>query len=94
MSLEGVILSFVGEKWKNMPFLGKTCTLVLVLKVGTGTHSTEGNWYWYQKLGYWYQFNREGLVPVLNKGVLILELPTTLFFAYFALLSPVLYTDC
>ena len=27
-----------GEKWKNLPFLGRTRTLVLVLKVGTGTH--------------------------------------------------------
>ena len=24
MSLEGVILSFVGEKWQNMSFIGKT----------------------------------------------------------------------
>ena len=35
-------LSFVGEKWKNLPFLGRSHTLVPVLKVGTGTHSTVG----------------------------------------------------
>ena len=28
----------MGEKWKNLPFLGRTHTLVPVLKVGTGTH--------------------------------------------------------
>ena len=26
----------MGEKWQNMPFLGKTCVLVPVPKVGTG----------------------------------------------------------
>ena len=31
-------LSFVGEKWQNLPFLGRTRTLVPVPKVGTGTH--------------------------------------------------------
>ena len=30
MSLEGVILSFVGEKWQNLSFLGKTRNLVPV----------------------------------------------------------------
>ena len=51
MSLERVILSFVGKKWENLLFLGRTRTLVLVPKVGSGTHCTEGNWYRYQKLG-------------------------------------------
>ena len=37
----GVILSFVGEKWKNLPFLGRTCNSVPVQKKGgTGTHWT------------------------------------------------------
>ena len=56
MSLEGVILSFVGEKWQNLPFLPRTHTLVPVPKVGIGTHNAEGNWYRYQKLRYWYPF--------------------------------------
>ena len=47
--------------------------------IGIGTHSIEGNWYWYKKLGYRYPFTREGLVTVPNKGVSIPELPTTLF---------------
>ena len=34
----GSYLSFVGEKWKHMPFMGKTRVLVPVPKVGTGTH--------------------------------------------------------
>ena len=34
----GSYLSFVGEKWQNLPFLGKTRVLVLVPKVGIGTH--------------------------------------------------------
>ena len=72
-------MSFVGEKWQNLSFLGRTCTLVPVSKVGTGTHSTEGNWYRYQKLGYRYLFTKEGLVPVSNKGVLVPMLPATLF---------------
>ena len=42
----------MGEKWQNLPFLGKTCVLVPVLKVststngqkqsGTGTHLQKG----------------------------------------------------
>ena len=28
----------MGEKWQNLPFIGRTRTLVPVLKVGTGTH--------------------------------------------------------
>ena len=52
MSLDGVIFVFVGEKWPNLSFLGRTHTLVPVPKVGTGTHSIEGKWYRYQKLGY------------------------------------------
>ena len=31
----GSYLSFVGEKWQNLPFLGKTTVLVPVPKVGT-----------------------------------------------------------
>ena len=54
MRLKGVILSFVGEKWKNLSFLRRTRTLVPLPKVGTGTHFLLGNWYRYQKLGYWY----------------------------------------
>ena len=36
------LYEFVGEKWKNLPILGKTRTLVPIPKVGTGTHCTEG----------------------------------------------------
>ena len=28
----------MGEKWQNLPFMGRARTLVLVPKVGTGTH--------------------------------------------------------
>ena len=28
----------MGEKWQNLPFLGRTRNSVSVLKVGTGTH--------------------------------------------------------
>ena len=69
----------MGEKWKNMLFLGRTCTLVLVPKVGTDTYSIEGNWYRYQKLGYRYPFTKEGLVLVPNKGIPVPMLPATLF---------------
>ena len=31
-------LSFMGEKWQNLPFLGRTRTLVPVPKVGTSNH--------------------------------------------------------
>ena len=31
-------LSFMGEKWQNLPFLGRTRNSVLVPKVGIGTH--------------------------------------------------------
>ena len=34
----GSYLSFMGEKWQNLPFLGKTRVFVPVPKVGTGTH--------------------------------------------------------
>ena len=51
-----MILSFVGEKWKNLPFMGRTRIVVSVSKVGIGTHSAGGNWYWYQKLRYRYPF--------------------------------------
>ena len=32
----------MGEKWKNLPFLGRTRTLV-VSKMGTGTHGERQN---------------------------------------------------
>ena len=79
MNLDEGILVFVGEKWKNLPFLGRTRTLVPVPRVGTSTHSTEGNWYRYQNLGYLYPFTSKGLVPVPIKVVLVPELPATLF---------------
>ena len=53
MSLEGVILSFVGEKWKNLPFLGRTAIQYQ---------------YWYQKRGYWYPLDRGKVVPVPKFG--------------------------
>ena len=39
--LGGSYLSFVGEKWQNLPFLGRTHILVPVPNVGTGTHWTK-----------------------------------------------------
>ena len=69
----------MGEKWQNLPFLGRPSTLVSVPKVGTGTHSTEGNWYWYQKLGYWYPFTSKGLVSIPIKVVSVSMLPAALF---------------
>ena len=33
----------MGEKWQNLPFLGRTRTLVLVPKVGTSTHGERQN---------------------------------------------------
>ena len=41
----------MGEKWKNLPFLGRTHTLVLVPKVGTGTPSPVKDWYRYHQSG-------------------------------------------
>ena len=38
MSLKEVILVFVGEKWLNRPFFGKTRALVPIPKAGTSTH--------------------------------------------------------
>ena len=38
MSLEEVIGVFEGEKWQNLPFLGKNRVLVPIPKVGTSTH--------------------------------------------------------
>ena len=70
----------MGEKWQNLPFLGGTRTLVLVLKVGTGTHSTEGKWYRYQKLVVSVPIHSEGLVSVSIKVVPVPMNPTTLFF--------------
>ena len=32
----------MGEKWQNLPFLGRTRTSVQVSKVGTGNNSAEG----------------------------------------------------
>ena len=75
----GSNFEFCGEKWQNLPFIGRTCTLVPVPKVGTGTHCTEGNWYRYYKLGYRYPFTNKGLVPVPIKVVPVSELPATLF---------------
>ena len=34
MSLEGVIMNFLGEKWQNLPFLGRTRNSVSVPKKG------------------------------------------------------------
>ena len=69
----------MGEKWQNLPFLGRTRTLVPIAKVGTGTHCTKGIWYQYQKIGYRYPFTSKGLVPVLIKVVSVPMLPATLF---------------
>ena len=81
MSLEGVILSFVGEKWQNLPFLGRTRNSVLVPKKGvlvpigqrqsgTGTKS-----WWYR-----YPFTNKVLVPVSIKVVPVSMLPAALIF--------------
>ena len=74
-----MILSFVGEKWQNLPFMSRIRTLVPIPKVATGTHCIEGNWYRYQKLRYRYSFTSKGLISVPIKVVLVPELPTTLF---------------
>ena len=34
----GSYLSFEGEKWQNLPFMGKNRALVPLPKVGTGPH--------------------------------------------------------
>ena len=67
-------MSFVGEKWQNLPILGKTRTLVSVPKVGTGTNCKEENWYRYIKLGVPVPIHSEGLVLVLNKGAPVPDL--------------------
>ena len=59
MSLEEEILSFVDEKWQNLPLLGKTREwyryqkLVVPVPIvqrgfGTGTHFTVKDWYRYR----------------------------------------------
>ena len=60
---------------------------VLVPKVGTGTHYTEGNWYRYHLLGYRYPFTREGMVPVPNKGGVGTRASSNPVFVPLALLS-------
>ena len=81
MSLEGVIWSFEGEKWQNIPFLGRTRNSVLVPKrgisvpigqrqSGTGTKS-----WWYR-----YPFTSKGLVPVPIKVEPVPMLPAALIF--------------
>ena len=79
----------MGEKWQNLPFLGKTRTLVPVPKVGTGTHWIETKWYRYRSMWYWYPFTSKGLVPLPIKvvPVSVSMLPTTLFYVPLALLS-------
>ena len=70
----------MGEKWKNLPFLGRPHTLVPVPKVGTGTHYAEGIWYQYQKLGYRYPFTSKELVPIPIKMVSVPMLLAALIF--------------
>ena len=81
MSLEGEILSFVGEKWQNLSFLGRTRSSVMVPKrgvlipigqrqSGAGTKS-----WWYR-----HPFTSKGLIPVPIKVVLVPMLPTALIF--------------
>ena len=79
MSLEEVMLSYVGGNWQNLPFLGRTRTLVPASKVGTGTHCVERKWYQYQKKGYRYPFTSRGLVQEMIKVVPVPMLPATLF---------------
>ena len=58
MSLEGVILSFMAEKWQNLSFLGRTRNSVPVPKGGgggvTGTHGIEAKWHRYRSK--WYRY--------------------------------------
>ena len=79
MDLRRFIEEKKGEKWKNLPFLGGTRTLVQLPKVGTGTHNTEGKWYRYQKLVVPVPIDSDGLVPVPIKVVSVSMLPVTLF---------------
>ena len=58
----------MGEKWKNLPFLGKTCVLVSVTM-------DRDKWYRYQKLVVPEPIHRTGLVPVLIKVVTVPMLP-------------------
>ena len=55
MSLEGVILSFVGKKGQNLSFLGRTRNSILVQKKGGG--------------GYRYPWDRGKVVPISIKVV-------------------------
>ena len=79
----------MGEKWQNLPFLGRTHTLVPIPKVGTSTHCVEGIWYRYEKFGHQYPFTSKGLVPVP-----VPELPTTLFLHTLHCYVSYSYTDC
>ena len=56
---------FMGEKWQNLAFLGRSRTLVSIpiaqrgigtgtKSWGTGTHSPERDWYRYRTRGYQY----------------------------------------
>ena len=70
-----------------MPFLGRTCVLVSISKVGTGTHgqrqSGTGT-----TLVVSVPNHIKGLVPVPTKVVPVLMLPKTLIFFIRALISP------
>ena len=57
MGLEGVILSFVGKKWKNLSFLGRTRNSIPVPKNGGGGG------------GYRYPWDRGKVVPISIKVV-------------------------
>ena len=59
----------MGEKWQNLPFLGRTRTLVQVPKVGMGTES-----------GYRYPLDRGKVVPIPIKVVPVSMLPAALIF--------------
>ena len=73
MSLEGEILSFVGEKWQNLPFLGITRNSVHVPKGGY-------RYPWDRGKVVLVPTHQKGLVPISIKVVPVPMLPTALIF--------------
>ena len=84
----------MGEKCQNLPFMGRTRTLVSVQKVGTDTKNgyryplDKGKVVSVPIKWYWYPFTRKGLVPVPINVVSVPMLPVALIFVTLALLSP------
>ena len=80
------------ERWKNLPFKGKTRALVPVPKVGTSTHGQRQSGTGTIKVVP-VPNHKNGLVPVPIKVVPVPILPANLIFCTHALLSPNSSTD-